>query len=326
MSILPLFLPRYDLKSFDLAGHGSSLSLVSTASSLYSSQEEKQASEIRKLRRELNEAHEKVNTLSGQLSTNVNFPYLHSLDVACIHRIACFQAHVVAAFEQSLASMTSRLQSLTMTAERKENELQELRQIMDQMRKQGVQIGSSPSRPEAQETPSSTMTRQLSSDSVSSLVSQATNASSVSSPPQPLPPCSPSPSLKKKSWLRNSFSKAFSRSKRPPDSLRQSAGSDSEDSSGPSGGGGGVSTWSAPSSPMLGSHHHRHLHSALQSDDLADQMGASSAASASPETLQELKKQLREKDMVLTDIRLEALSSAHQLEALKETVSRMRVT
>jgi hypothetical protein len=46
---------------------------------------------------------------------------------------------------------------------------------------------------------------------------------------------------------------------------------------------------------------------------------------AVPETVQELKKQLREKDMVLTDIRLEALSSAHQLEALKETVSRMRV-
>jgi neuron navigator 2 len=53
-------------------GHGSSLSLVSTASSLYSSQEEKQASEIRKLKRELAEANEKVNTLSGQLSTNVS--------------------------------------------------------------------------------------------------------------------------------------------------------------------------------------------------------------------------------------------------------------
>lgn len=67
-------------------GHGSSLSLVSTASSLYSSQEEKQASEIRKLKRELGEAHEKVNTLSGQLSTNVlpavffnfiNFFFIH---------------------------------------------------------------------------------------------------------------------------------------------------------------------------------------------------------------------------------------------------------
>lgn len=37
-----------------------------------------------------------------------------------------------------------------------------------------------------------------------------------------------------------------------------------------------------------------------------------------------LKYQLREKDMALTDIRLEALSSAHQLESLKETISKMR--
>lgn len=39
----------------------------------------------------------------------------------------------------------------------------------------------------------------------------------------------------------------------------------------------------------------------------------------------ELQKQLREKDLVLTDIRLEALSSAHQLESLKDTVMKMRV-
>lgn len=41
--------------------------------------------------------------------------------------------------------------------------------------------------------------------------------------------------------------------------------------------------------------------------------------------MDELKKQLREKDLVLTDIRLEALSSAHQLESLKDTVIKMRV-
>lgn len=45
----------------------------------------------------------------------------------------------------------------------------------------------------------------------------------------------------------------------------------------------------------------------------------------SPELVVELKKQLREKDLVLTDIRLEALSSAHQLESLKDTVIKMRV-
>jgi hypothetical protein len=47
---------------------------------------------------------------------------------------------------------------------------------------------------------------------------------------------------------------------------------------------------------------------------------------ARPDVVEELKKQLREKDLVLTDIRLEALSSAHQLESLKDTVIKMRVS
>ena len=184
------------------------------------------------------------------------------------------------------------------------------------MRKQGVDP-SSIVRSESQPNHPS-MSRQLSSDSVSSVTSQATNLSSISSQlPGSCSP-SPSPSMKKKSWLRNSFSKAFSRSsKRPQGSSRQGTGSDSEDSSGPVHGNG--STWSAPSSPMLASHHPHHQHQA----DMPDEVDRSVPV---PETVQDLKKQLREKDMVLTDIRLEALSSAHQLEALKETVSRMRVS
>ncbi|KAG5310155.1 SICK protein, partial [Acromyrmex insinuator] len=51
--------------------HGSSVSLVSTTSSLYSSAEEKQAHELRKLRRELLDAQEKVHSLTSQLSTNM---------------------------------------------------------------------------------------------------------------------------------------------------------------------------------------------------------------------------------------------------------------
>ncbi len=202
--------------------------------------------------------------------------------------------------------------------------MQELRNFVDQLRKQGSFLEPSPgSKPETQLNRPS-LARQLSSDSVCSNASEITNSSfpsSATSPPQPQPPSSPSNSLKKKSWLRNSFSKAFSRSKRPPGSLRQSTGSDSEDSSGPSGG----STWSAPSSPMLTSHvpHHHHLNAIIKSEE--DAMPDRSQLTT-PETLQDLKKQLREKDMILTDIRLEALSSAHQLEALKETVSKMRVS
>jgi len=47
--------------------HSSSVSLVSTASSLYSTPEEKQSHEIRKLRRELQDTQEKVHTLTNQL-------------------------------------------------------------------------------------------------------------------------------------------------------------------------------------------------------------------------------------------------------------------
>jgi len=42
------------------------------------------------------------------------------------------------------------------------------------------------------------------------------------------------------------------------------------------------------------------------------------------QVVEDLKKQLREKDLVLTDIRLEALSSASQLESLKEMMNKMR--
>jgi len=59
--------------------HGSSISLVSTASSLYSSAEEKQAHELRKLRRELLDAQEKVHSLTSQLSTNVSMTQTHAV-------------------------------------------------------------------------------------------------------------------------------------------------------------------------------------------------------------------------------------------------------
>ncbi|GFO49079.1 neuron navigator 2 [Plakobranchus ocellatus] len=57
--------------------HGSNLSLVSSTSSVYSSAEEKQAHEIRKLKRDLMLAQEKVQTLTCQLSNNVSTHHLH---------------------------------------------------------------------------------------------------------------------------------------------------------------------------------------------------------------------------------------------------------
>ncbi|XP_008302974.1 neuron navigator 2-like, partial [Stegastes partitus] len=57
--------------------HGSSLSLVSSTSSIYSTNEEKSQSEIRKLRRELDASQEKVSALTTQLSANVSQQALH---------------------------------------------------------------------------------------------------------------------------------------------------------------------------------------------------------------------------------------------------------
>lgn len=52
-----------------------------------------------------------------------------------------FQAHVVSAFEQSLSNMTQRFQYLSATAERKDDELTDLRQTIELLRKQSIQAG-----------------------------------------------------------------------------------------------------------------------------------------------------------------------------------------
>lgn len=52
--------------------HGSAASLLSGGSSLYGSTEERQAIEVRRLKRELCDAREQVMSLSSQLSTNVS--------------------------------------------------------------------------------------------------------------------------------------------------------------------------------------------------------------------------------------------------------------
>ncbi|XP_018395473.1 PREDICTED: protein sickie [Cyphomyrmex costatus] len=296
--------------------HGSSVSLVSTTSSLYSSAEEKQAHELRKLRRELLDAQEKVHSLTSQLSTN---------------------AHVVSAFEQSLSNMTQRLQQLTATAEKKDSELQELRETIERLRKQSAEAGlnsgptaNSGRRHTLGDSESGTtgctgssssnnhqgasMARQLSADSVTSLNSLSSACSASSS------------HHKKKGWLRSSFSKAFSRSRKN----RHGSVSDAEDCKESPGG-----DLSAPNSPRLptASKHESSRAQTVRSNgqkspDHENPLSGSKSSSAlykkEDEDVDELKKQLREKDLVLTDIRLEALSSAHQLESLKDTVIKMR--
>ncbi|XP_065142447.1 neuron navigator 1 isoform X2 [Paramisgurnus dabryanus] len=296
--------------------HGSVLSLVSNASSSYSSQ-------IRKLRRELESSQEKVANLTSQLSANAN---------------------LVAAFEQSLALMTSRLQSLSFSAEQKnreslgrtgtgietgkfltipnpthnttsitDTELIELRDTIENLQVKNIEaqavIQGALNNPDV--APKELrMRRQNSSESISSLNS-ITSHSSVGSLKED------AKKKKKKNWLRSSFGKAFSIKK---GSKGGTMYSDIEEIATPDS--------SAPNSPKLAHEDGENQLPSLQST----QSFASSVIHESNEenegderVVSELRSELWEKEMKLTDIRLEALSSAHQLEQLRETMNSMQM-
>ncbi|XP_055081633.1 neuron navigator 3 isoform X3 [Periophthalmus magnuspinnatus] len=281
--------------------HGSSLSLVSSTSSLYSATEEKAHSEgqtvpnttqIRKLRRELDASQEKVATLTSQLAAN---------------------AHLVAAFEKSLSNMTCRLQSLTMTAEQKESELAELRETIEMLKTQNTDAQTAIQ--VALNGPDHLhkdlrIRRQQSSESMSSINSAASHSSLGS-----LSKDTEDKKKKKKNWvadsipaqLRSSFKHAFSKKK----TKSQSAHDEMEEMSD-----------SLPSSPKMQHDNRQGSIATLRSSPSTTELCECTEAEA--ETILQLKNELREKELKLTDIRLEALSSAHHLDQIREAMNRMQ--
>ncbi|CAL8250137.1 unnamed protein product [Arctogadus glacialis] len=265
--------------------HGSVLSLASNASSSYSS--------IRKLRRELESSQEKVANLTTQLTAN--------------------QANLVAAFEQSLALMTTRLQSLSVSHEQKDTELLDLRETIESLKSkndeaQAVMHGAL-NHPDNQDV---RMHRQNSCESISSLNSLSSLSSLGSLKEQE------AKKKKKKSWLRSSFGKAFSIKKggKTYSDIEEIATPDS----------------SAPNSPKMG-------HEGSEEGDSPSLRNSISTTSSvimeNPEegdgegeerVVSELRSELWEKERKLTDIRLEALSSAHQLEQLRDAMNNMQST
>ncbi|XP_034529637.1 neuron navigator 3 [Notolabrus celidotus] len=281
--------------------HGSSLSLVSSTSSLYSATEEKAHSEgqtvqnstqIRKLRRELDASQEKVATLTSQLAAN---------------------SHLVAAFEKSLSNMTCRLQSLTMTAEQKESELAELRETIESLKTQNTDAQTAIQ--VALNGPDHLhkdlrIRRQHSSESMSSINSAASHSSMGS-----MGKDAEDKKKKKKSWvadsipaqLRSSFKQAFSKKK----TKSQSAHDEMDEM-----------TDSLPSSPKLQHDNRQGSLLTLRSSPSTTELCECTEAEA--EVILQLKNELREKELKLTDIRLEALSSAHHLDQIREAMNRMQ--
>uniref|UniRef100_A0A8D3ARH5 Neuron navigator 3 n=1 Tax=Scophthalmus maximus TaxID=52904 RepID=A0A8D3ARH5_SCOMX len=194
-------------------------------------------------------------------------------------------AHLVAAFEKSLSNMTCRLQSLTMTAEQKVQGLSPECEIYS-LRKCFVC-----------RFPDLRIRRQHSSESMSSINSAASHSSMGS-----LGKDAEDKKKKKKSWLRSSFKQAFSKKK----TKSQSAHDEMEEM-----------IDSLPSSPKL-QHDNRQGSIATLRSSLCE------CTEAEAEIVLQLKNELREKELKLTDIRLEALSSAHHLDQIREAMNRMQ--
>ncbi|CAK6951518.1 neuron navigator 1-like [Scomber scombrus] len=273
--------------------HGSVISLASNASSTYSSVSVSgmQAQQIRKLRRELESSQEKVSNLTTQLSANAN---------------------LVAAFEQSLALMTTRLQSLSISHEQKDTELSELRETIEDLKVKNEEaqadIQGALNNPDNMKD--MRIRRQNSCESISSLNSLTSMSSMGSLKDQD------AKKKKKKSWLRSSFNKAFSIKK------GSKTYSDIEEIATPDS--------SAPNSPKM-------LHEGGEAEEILPSCLKTSASATSSVIMEtadetdceeravtELRSELWVKERELTDIRLEALNSAHQLEQLRDTMNNMQ--
>lgn len=246
--------------------------------------------------------------------------------------------------------MTQRLQQLSATAERKDGELMEMRQTIELLRKQSIQAGltsahiqsmsnnndqpanrlsgtnSTESTP-SNGVPSTKTSGQLATaaigSSASDLLERHLSSDSMCSLNSISSGCSTQDKNKKKTgWLRTSFKKAFSRNAKLTKNGRYISATTTLEQI-PSGHSINLNSSNEtnlslpPPSPTNRSPHRMMclVENAKPIDAIEEENNP---------VVEDLKKQLREKDLVLTDIRLEALSSASQLESLKETVNKMR--
>ena len=270
------------------------------------------------LRKELIEEHERVMSLTSQLTTN---------------------AQVVAAFEQSLTNMTSRLHDITATAERKDSEIIELRQTIERLRQSGADAGMILGNKKM--SSNDVLERQQSTDSVVSACSSIDEEQGTKSKND-----TKDNGQKRSGWLRHSFSKAFSKGDKETKQKSKNANknnasiSDVEDNATSQ-----IVETNKKSNKVISSNGKETLSSIQRSNSIASgkyqpedetirvpqspkdhskKKHSEMKAADEAEIIGRLRRQLMEKDCQLTETRLEALSSAHQLDSMRETVTKMR--
>uniref|UniRef100_A0A158Q760 AAA domain-containing protein n=1 Tax=Elaeophora elaphi TaxID=1147741 RepID=A0A158Q760_9BILA len=266
----------------------SQLSLTSSSNSLYSSMEEKYEAEIRKLNREMQAYRSTITKLTAK-HDGYN--------------------HIIQLFESKLQLMAKHVENLQNKSQLKKDEVLKLRAEIEQLRVMSINAGVNvsgnatitqrkSSSPQSQDG-AGELLRHPSLESVTSHRSSMSSSSKGSKTDKS--------SLNsfgkqgKKSWtasvdcqIRSSFSK-FTKSKK----AKSCSVSDAEHSP--------MHTSDSPSNlkPISGS--------VSRLDELE----------TVPQVV-ELKKQLEDKDSALTDVRLDALDKAREVDILKETINRLK--
>ena len=254
--------------------------------------------EIRKLKRELDQSNEKVATLTSQLATH---------------------SHMVTAFEQSLASMSLRLQQLTNLSTQKDCEIARLKAKVEELRQCNRTDARDNSLPPA--TPkkcksekkdgknksSNNCSKQLSEKERKSLLIRRHTFVSpvVNDLDQKDIPAAATGHTKEGKWFK-AFRRSSSSNKKHSTNHGSTSDQETEEHS--------------SSSPASGlSHFAHHRVSSVESFRQIDTPHDPDAL-----VIHELKKQLREKEKTITDLRLEALTTAHQLQSLEELVGQLK--
>lgn len=229
--------------------------------------------------------------------------------------IAC-QSEMVSAFDQSLSTMTNRLHQMTLSCEQKDREINSLKETIEQLRREkennsaesgrGKRTSSLPfTSPSSSSGSKNGSLDQLNGkkvrmrscsrdrDSVS-INSGVTTADSSTS-----------------GWIRQSISRAFRKNRARSKSGNES-GSDVDS----------VGSRSNLSSltDVNGSN------SATSSVPMSDSTSSKMLTKETEDTqnVTELKETLKEKERAMTDLRLESLSLAHQMEGMKESMAQMK--
>ncbi|KAI1285464.1 Neuron navigator 3 [Halotydeus destructor] len=293
----------------DLRGSASSLAACST----FSASEEKQATELKKLKSELYRASEKVTLLSSQLVTN---------------------SQMVVAFEQSLASMTARLHQMSLNGEHKDREISRLKVTIDQLRKEyTLALSQNGRRGSLDNFHGASSESDMDSGKKKSPSSRSQSRDRGDDDQRP-------------GWLRGSITKAFRKS-RPRNKVHENCpimveheSEHNGDRSGPCNlsplrhiSSPNPSSQLSPGVPLpLASPRYpfgvtddeaRGAPSSFPSSSFLPSSGplGQSAGQRDPE----LRHQLMDKERALTDIRLEALTTAHKMDGMKEEMKRLKL-